>query len=85
MKRKYKKSVLLPLILFVYTTVMAVYFLPRNTEVGNTEKWCTLVASYVIILLLWYVLRKKEELAAKQKQKLDELKDTKDGKPDQHL
>lgn len=85
MKRKYKKSVLLPLILFVYTTVMAVYFLPRNTEVGNTEKWCTLVASYVIILLLWYVLRKKEELAAKQKQKLDELKNTKDGKPDQHL
>lgn len=85
MKRKYKKSVLLPLILFVYTTVMAVYFLPRNTEVGNTEKWCTLVASYVIILLLWYVLRKKEELAAKQKQKLDELKSTKDGKPDQHL
>ena len=85
MKRKYKKSVLLPLILFVYTTVMAVYFLPRNTEVGNTEKWCTLVASYVIILLLWYVLRKKEELAAKQKQKLDELKSTKDGKPDQRL
>ncbi len=85
MKRKYKKSVLLPLILFVYTTVMAVYFLPRNTEVGNTEKWCTLVASYVIILLLWYVLRKKEELAAKQKQKLDELKNTKDGKPDQRL
>ena len=85
MKRKYKKSVLLPLILFVYTTVMAVYFLPRNTEVENTEKWCTLVASYVIILLLWYVLRKKEELAAKQKQKLDELKNTKDGKPDQRL
>ena len=85
MKRKYKKSVLLPLILFVYTTVMAVYFLPRNTEVGNTEKWCTLVASYVIILLLWYVLRKKEELAAKQKQKLDELKNSKDGKPDQRL
>lgn len=85
MKRKYKKSVLLPLILFVYTTVMAVYFLPRNTEVGNTEKWCTLVASYVIILLLWYVLRKKEELAAKQKQKLDEQKNTKDGKPDQRL
>lgn len=85
MKRKYKKSVLLPLILFVYTTVMAVYFLPRNTEVGNTEKWCTLVASYVIIFLLWYVLRKKEELAAKQKQKLDELKNTKDGKPDQRL
>lgn len=62
MKRKYKKSLLMPLILFVYTTVMAIYFLPRNTEVGVAEKWLTLAGSYVIILLLWYVLRKKEQL-----------------------
>ena len=44
MKRKYKKSLLMPLILFVYTTVMAIYFLPRNTEVGVAEKWLTLAA-----------------------------------------
>ena len=74
MKRKYKKSVLLPLILFVYTTIMAVYFLPRNTEIGNTEKWLTLAGSYVIILLLWYVLRKKEQLEAKRKDDLERLK-----------
>lgn len=72
MKRKYKKSVLLPLILFIYTTAMAVYFLPRNTQVGDVEKWCTLGGSYLIILLLWYVLRKKEQLMAKREKELEE-------------
>lgn len=74
MNRKYRKSVLLPLILFVYTTIMAIYFLPRNTEVGGTEKWLTLIGAYVIIVLLWYVLRKKEQLESKHKQELEDGK-----------
>ena len=74
MKRKYKKSRVLPLILFVYTTAMAIYFLPQNTEIRQLEKWCTVVASYLIILLLGYVLRKKEQLAAKREQELAEQK-----------
>ncbi len=74
MNRKYKKSVLLPLILFVYTTIMAIYFLPRNTEVGDTEKWLTLIGAYVIIILLRYVLRKKEQMESKHKQELEDLK-----------
>ena len=73
MKRKYKKSVLLPLILFVYTTAMAVYFLPQNTQVGNMEKWCTLGGSYLIIALLWYVLRKKEQLMTKREEEKNRL------------
>lgn len=76
MKRKYKKSRVLPLILFVYTTAMAIYFLPQNTEINQLEKWCTVVASYLIILLLGYVLRKKEQLAAKREQELAEQKQT---------
>ena len=36
--RKYKKSTWLPVALFIYTTIMAVYFIPRNTEIGNAEK-----------------------------------------------
>ena len=74
MKRKYKKSRVLPLSLFVYTTAMAIYFLPQNTEISQLEKWCTVVASYLIILLLGYVLRKKEQLAAKREQELAEQK-----------
>ena len=66
----------MPLILFVYTTVMAIYFLPRNTEVGVAEKWLTLAGSYVIILLLWYVLRKKEQLEDKRRRELEDMKRT---------
>lgn len=71
--RRYKKSVLLPLILFLYTTVMAVYFLPRNSEISSTEKWLTVAGSYVIITLLWFVLRKKEQLAERRDNELKRL------------
>lgn len=74
--RKYRRSVWLPFILLIYTTGMAVYFLPRNTEISDTEKYCTIGLSYVIIAILWFLLRKKERLA---KQREDDLK-----KPEQH-
>ena len=60
MRKKIRKSVWMPLALLVYTTGMALYFLPRNTEISATEKWVTIGAAYVIIALLWYVLRLKE-------------------------
>ena len=59
--RKFKKSTWMPLALLVYTTAMAIYFLPRNSEISDTEKWVTFGASYVIIGLLWYVFRMKEK------------------------
>lgn len=71
--KKYRKSILLPLVLFLYTTAMAVYFLPRNTEISNTEKWLTVAGSYIIIFLLWIVLRKKEQLAKRRDEELKEL------------
>lgn len=49
--RKYKKSTWLPVALFIYTTIMAVYFIPRNTEIGNAEKYVTIGVSYLIIAL----------------------------------
>ena len=61
MKKKIKKSTWMPLALLVYTTAMAVYFLPKNTEISDTEKWVTFGASYLIVALLWYVLRLKEK------------------------
>ena len=59
--RKFKKSTWMPLALLVYTTAMAIYFLPKNSEISDTEKWVTFGASYVIVGLLWYVLRMKEK------------------------
>lgn len=52
----------------IYVSATAAYFLPRNTEISNTEKYVTVIASYVIVLALWLVLRKKEELQRKRRE-----------------
>ncbi len=70
----FKRSTVLPAALFIYTTVMAVYFLPRNDELSNTEKWVTILVSYVIIALLWFVLRKKEQMIERHKREDEERK-----------
>lgn len=60
--KKLKKSSALSLALLIYITATAAYFLPRNTEISVTEKYLIVVASYVIVLLLWLVLRQKERM-----------------------
>lgn len=65
--RRYKKSIWLPVALFIYTTAMAVYFIPRNTEISDTEKYATIGMSYLIIVLLWIVLRKQEKRREQEK------------------
>lgn len=60
-RKKLRKSTWLTLALFIYVSAMAVYFLPRNTEISDTEKYITVGAAYVIVLVLWFVLRKKEK------------------------
>ena len=63
----------MPLALLVYTTAMAAYFLPKNTEISDTEKWVTFGASYVIVGLLWYVLRLKEQRLEKRNKEIEEM------------
>ena len=70
--RKYRKSTWMPLALLVYTTAMAIYFLPKNTEISETEKWVTFGASYLIIGLLWYVLRLKEKRLEKRNKEIED-------------
>lgn len=65
MKRKIRKSTWLSLALFTYMTIMALYFLPKNTELDTTRKWLTLGAGYLIVLVLWLVMRKKENMRRK--------------------
>ena len=72
MSKKFKKSVWLPLALLLYTTVMAIYCLPKNTEISDTEKWTTIGASYGIIALLWYVLRLKEKRLEQRNKEIEE-------------
>lgn len=77
MRKKIKKSTWLTLALFIYVTAMAIYFLPRNTEISGTEKYITLGASYVIVLVLWFVLKKKEKAQERRKEEehFNKLKD----------
>ena len=70
--RKFRKSTWMPLALLVYTTAMAIYFLPKNTEISETEKWVTFGASYLIIGLLWYVLRLKEKRMEKRNKEIED-------------
>jgi DMSO/TMAO reductase YedYZ heme-binding membrane subunit len=72
MKKKLKKSTWMPLALLVYTTAMAAYFLPKNTEISDTEKWVTFGASYLIVALLWYVLRLKEKQMEQYNRKMED-------------
>ena len=66
--KKFKKSTGLTVALLIYVSATAAYFLPRNTEISNTEKYITVIASYVIVLVLWLVVRKKEELQRKRRE-----------------
>ena len=70
--KKYKKSTWLTTLLFIYVTAMAIYFLPRNTQTGDLEKYLTVAASYLILALLWCVLRRKERLAAEREKDIEE-------------
>ena len=70
--KKLKKSTWMPLALLVYTTAMAVYFLPKNSEISDTEKWVTFGASYVIIGVLWCVLRLKEQRLEKRNKEIED-------------
>ena len=63
--KKFKKSTALPIALCVYVTVMAAYFLPRNHELDLMEKWGMVVVSYLIVGLLWLILKKKERMMKK--------------------
>ena len=65
MKRKVRKSTWLSLALFAYVSIMAIYFLPKNETMDTTRKWLTLGVGYLIVLLLWLVMRKKENMQRK--------------------
>ena len=46
--KRIRKSTGLTLALLIYVSATAAYFLPRNTEISNTEKYITVAASYPV-------------------------------------
>lgn len=69
MMKKIKKSTGVAIAFLIYVTVTAAYLLPRNTEISTEEKILTVAGSYVIVFLLWLVLRKKERIREQNNKK----------------
>ena len=57
-----RKPNLVIALLFVYTTGMYIYFFPRNSEMGTAEKWAIVCVSYAMLVVLWFLLRRRERL-----------------------
>ena len=66
--KKIKKSTWITLALFIYVTASVIYLLPKNEEMSSVEK--IVVISYLLIVGLWFFLRKKEKM---QKEREDDL------------
>lgn len=49
-------------ILAIYTAIMYIYLFPKNTEMTNGEKWATVGASTAILVVLWFLLRRRNKL-----------------------
>lgn len=75
--KKIKRSVWVVLVLFVYITAITAYLAPRNTEISSTEKTVTIVSSYVVLFLLWLVLRRREKLKSQRLKEDEELRKNK--------
>lgn len=70
--KKRRKSTWLILVLFVYVTSMMIYLIPKNQEISDIEKYITIGVSYVILFLLWWVLRRKENLKRQREEDIEQ-------------
>ncbi len=68
--KRIKKHNLVVGLLFAYTTGMYIYFFPRNSELSTTEKWAIIAASYIILIILWFVMRGRDRLRKKREQEM---------------
>ena len=57
-------------ILAVYTAGMYIYLFPRNTEMSNNEKWATIGVSAGILILLRFLLRRKNKLRKEREESI---------------
>ena len=57
-------------LLAIYTAIMYIYLFPKNSEMSNTEKWITVGISVGILVLLWFLLRRRNRLRKEREEKL---------------
>lgn len=70
----YKKHKLIVGLLFVYMTGMYIYFFPRNNEMSDVEKWAIVAVSYLLLVILWFVLKRRDRLRDKYKDDANNLR-----------
>lgn len=70
----YKKHKLIVGLLFVYMTGMYIYFFPRNNEMSNVEKWAIVAVSYLLLVILWFVLKRRDTLRSRREDDINNLK-----------
>ena len=66
MKRKFKRHILIPLILLVYVAIMVVMALPKYQKSGNWSEFAIILAvSLILIVVIYFVYKRKEKLRDK--------------------
>ncbi len=70
----YKKHKLIVGLLFVYMSGMYIYFFPRNNEMSDVEKWAIVAVSYLLLVILWFVLKRRDRLRDKYKDDANTLR-----------
>lgn len=65
-----KKPWLIPSLLALYATGMFIYLIPRNHESSMAEKITVVTATYALLVVLYFLLRKKEKMAKKRENDL---------------
>ena len=70
----YKKHKLIVGLLFVYMTGMYIYFFPRNNEMSDVEKWAIVGVSFLLLVILWFVLKRRDRLRSRREDEINNLK-----------
>ncbi|MBO5181746.1 MAG: hypothetical protein J6B92_07645 [Paraprevotella sp.] len=70
-KRKIKKSVWVPLAFVLYSAVLYAVLIPRS-DASVREIGITVGVNLLIIVALWFLYRKKEQMAERRERDLSE-------------
>ena len=65
-RRRIRKSTVIVLAFTLYSVVIYTYFIPR-VEMSASRIWLTVGVNALIIVLLWWIYRRRESMTDKHK------------------
>ena len=66
-RRRFRKSTVILLGFTLYSVAVYAYFIPR-TDMSSRHIWATMALNAVILVALWYLYRRRDNLADKRGQ-----------------